>query len=57
MNFKLKILTFKSNWFHVIWSSIGYLNRINFRTCPDCSAGCTVVGNQFVQGANDVQML
>jgi len=57
MNFKLKILAFKSNWFHVIWSSIGYLKRIIFRTCPDCTADCAVLIFQFVQGANNVQML
>ena len=49
----IKILAFNSNWFHVIWSLIGYLKWIIFRTCPDC----TVLVFQFVQGANEVQML
>jgi len=54
---KLKILDFNSNWFHVIWSSIGYLKLIIFRTYLDCIADCTVLVFQFVQGANEVQML
>jgi len=57
MNFKPKILAFKSNWFHIIWSSIGYLKQFIFRTCPECTTNSTVLGFQFVQGENEVQML
>jgi len=54
---KLKILYFKPNWFHVIRSSTGYLKQIIFRTCPECTADCTVLVFQFSQGANEVQVL